>query len=648
MIRILTYLLSVVLLTSCTATLEAQNQPLTSTNKKAVKYFQEAKTLYDQRKDQEALDLLGKALDKDPNFIEAYLLKAAVFEEHRQVEEALTAYDKAIEINPRYDAVMFISAAALRFGRGEYDKVDELLKAYGSFPRRPQQLEGLYQNLKQNTDFAREAIKHPVPFEPKNMGSNINSELDEYFPCITADNSVFIYTRRLESNSSPTGFNEDFYISEMGPNGWKPSRNMGKAVNTPNNEGAAALSPNGQLLIYTVCEIYGNYGKNRKGYGSCDLFFTQWSGKTWRQPRNMGKNVNSSMWESQPSFSPDGRTLYYIRGNHRTGAQDIYKVVLGDDGYWQKPEKLSDVINTPGREEFVAIHPDGRTLYFASDGHPGMGGLDLFMSKMDENGEWGKPVNLGYPINTFKDESSILVDAQGKLAYFHSNRDGGLGGLDLYTFELPEQFRPDPVTYMKGKITDKKTGAPLVAVFELIDLETGRRVVESYSNDAGEFLVPLPAGKEYALNVSKKGYLFHSENFEMINKASYDKPYKKDVELEALVPGAEITLNNVFFDTDEATLKPKSRVELDKLAAFLEGNEDVWVQFEGHTDNQGSPTHNMDLSKRRAKAVYNYIVGKGIAADRLQYKGFGETKPIADNDTEEGRARNRRTVCRVL
>lgn len=648
MTRILTYLLSVVLLTSCTATLEAQNQPLTSTNKKAVKYFHEAKTLYDQRKDQEALDLLGKALDKDPGFIEAYLLKAAVYEEHRQVEEALAAYDKAIEINPRYDAVMFISAAALRFSRGEYDKVADLLKAYESFPRRPQQFEGLYQILKQNTDFAREAIKHPVPFEPKNMGPNINSELDEYFPCITADNSVFIYTRRLESNSSPTGFNEDFYISEMGPDGWKPSRNMGKSVNTPNNEGAAALSPNGQLLIYTVCEIYGNYGQNRKGYGSCDLFFTQWSGKTWRQPRNMGKNVNSSMWESQPTFSPDGRTLYYIRGNNRTGAQDIYKAVLGDDGYWQKPEKLSDVINTPGREEFVAIHPDGRTLYFASDGHPGMGGLDLFMSKMDENGEWGKPVNLGYPINTFKDESSILVDAQGKLAYFHSNRDGGFGGLDLYTFELPEQFRPDPVTYMKGKITDKKTGAPLVAVFELIDLETGRRVVESYSNDAGEFLVPLPAGKEYALNVSKKGYLFHSENFEMIDKASYDKPYRKDVELEALVPGAEITLNNVFFDTDKATLKPKSRVELDKLAAFLEGNPDLKVQFEGHTDNQGSPAHNMDLSKRRAKAVYDYIVEQGIVADRLQYKGFGETKPIADNNTEEGRAKNRRTVCRVL
>lgn len=648
MMKQLTYLLLPIIMFACSASIDAQST-YTSTNKKAVKYMTEAKAAYNGRQDDVALELIVKALEKDPKFVEAFLLRAAIYEERRMVSKALDAYMSAIEINPKFESLMYISAAALTFTQGEYEETLKLLKFYKQFPATPPQLEPLHDQLKANCEFAVNAIKNPVPFKPVNMGPNINSELDEYFPCVTADNGVFLYTRKLPSKQHPMGYQEDFYIARRTPDGWSKSQNLGKGVNTPLNEGAATISPNGQLLIYTMCELYGSYGPKQKGYGSCDLFFTQWNGNFWSKPRNMGKTVNSGIWESQPSFAPDGRTVYFVRGNKRKGVstQDIYKSVLQDNGLWGAPQRLGKNVNTKGREEFVSIHPDGRTLYFASDGHPGMGGLDLFMSKLGPDGKWGKPKNLGYPINTKGNESSVLVTADGKLAYFHSDREGGVGGIDLYTFEVPEHMKPDPVTYLKGTITDKKTGVPLEARFELIDLSTGARMVDSYSDKKGNFLVCITAGKEYMLNVNKEGYLFHSENFELTGKTNFDEPYEKDVQLTAPVKDEEIVLRNVFFDTDKATLKDKSKIELDRLATMLEKTPDLNVVFEGHTDNQGGKAHNLDLSKRRAKAVFDYIVSKGIPAARLGHEGYGQSRPIADNGTTEGRALNRRTVCRI-
>jgi len=347
------------------------------------------------------------------------------------------------------------------------------------------------------------------------------------------------------------GFNEDFYISKNDGHNWLQSINL-KGINSINNEGAPTISPNGQFLIFTSCADMNGYGPDRKGYGSCDLFYAYNIGGKWTAPKNLGTPINTKHWETQPSFSSDGKTLYFVRGfRTRNGIkqQDIWTSELSNGGVWSTPTRLSDVINTAGREESVFIHPDNKTLYFSSDGHPGMGGLDLYMSTKNEDGQWTEPVNLGYPINTYNDENSLLVDAEGKLAYFASNREGGYGELDLYKFELPDDAKPNRVTYLAGKVYDAETKEVLPARFELINLETKEVAVQSYADEVtGDYLVCLPVNKDYALNVAQPGYLFHSENF-TLTEGTIDKPYKKDVPMHRIKVGQSVVLKNVFFET---------------------------------------------------------------------------------------------------
>ncbi len=624
-------------------------QKYSSENKKALKLFDKAFEKFNQRSDELAEIYLKEAIEEDPKFVEAYELLGTIYEDHRDYDKAKDIFKKGIEATGNTKSAMSFSVAMYSINKGEYEdakKYAEMFIKSGNDNRR--MVDGAIK-IKVDAEFAMEAIKKPVDITIKNMGQAINSDLNEYFPCVSADNETFIYTRRLKSKQNPTGFNEDFYISKAANGEWQPSMNMGGGINTPHNEGAPSLSPNGQLLIFTACELYGNYGENRTGYGSCDLFFSQWDGEKWSLPKNMGKTVNSGNWESQPSFSPDGRTVYFVRGNYRNGpyTNDIYKSELGDNGYWSTPEKLSNKVNTPFREEYVQIHPDGKTLYFASDGHPGMGGLDIFMSKMDENGEWQPPINLGYPINTYNDESSLLVAADGELAYFSSDKEGGFGGLDLYSFVMPEHLRPEKITYLKGKLLDAETKKPVEGKFEIVDVATQNVVTTSWANAAGEFLVCLTAGYEYALSAEAKGYLFHSENFEFTS-SSIDKPMEKNILLKPIKEGEEIALRNIFFESNKYDLLPKSIAELEKLKDFLTKNPNVKIEIGGHTDNVGSDKDNLTLSQNRAKAVMDYLINNGIAKERLTSKGYGETKPIADNNTEEGKALNRRTVMKVV
>jgi outer membrane protein OmpA-like peptidoglycan-associated protein len=404
------------------------------------------------------------------------------------------------------------------------------------------------------------------------------------------------------------------------------------------------------ILIFTACELNGDWGQGRAGLGHCDLFFSQRQGTGWSAPENLGEKVNSFFWESQPSYASDGRTVYFVRGRKGQNGldeQDIWVSRLGEDRSWGKPERLKGKVNTPYTEESVMIHPDGRTLYFSSDGHPGMGGLDIFVSYLDENGEWAEPINLGYPINTCNDENSLLVSASGEIAFFASDREGGFGDLDLYSFELPQHVRPVPVNYCKGKVYDKSSLKRLEAHFELIDLESGKLIVESYSDPlSGEFLVCLPEGKEYALNVNRPGYLFYSAN--VIPRNVSKDGFSFDVPLQKIKAGSSIVLNNVFFDTDKSDLKPASKIELNKLVQFLSENPTLRVELGGHTDNIGSDADNLNLSERRAKAVVDFLVANGVTVDRLTAVGYGESKPLESNDTAEGRAKNRRTEFTIL
>jgi outer membrane protein OmpA-like peptidoglycan-associated protein len=418
------------------------------------------------------------------------------------------------------------------------------------------------------------------------------------------------------------------------------------------NEGAPTLSADGQFMFFVLCpdamESYGRSGK--KGFGSCDIFYSKKVNGKWSEPINVGEPINTNHWETQPSFSSDGKTLYFVRGYiTREGIrnQDIYMTQVGVDGRFSVPVKLGPNINSDGKEESVYIHPDNSTLYFSSDGFPGLGGLDLYMSKRQPDGEWGPAVNLGYPINTYRDENSLLVGPDGNLAYFASERSGGYGGLDIYQFNMPDKFKPEPITYVKGKVYDSLTGKPLDAEFELIDLSCDKSVLKSFANKEGSFLFTL-GGKDYGLTAKKNGYLFYSKNYNLKNtKTNFKDPFIIKVPMMPIDTGFVIELNNVFFDIDKFDLKPESKSELTILADFLKKNPSISGELGGHTDNTGDSKKNKILSENRAKAVQEYLIKLGIPTTRLSYKGYGDTKPKVPNDTPEHRKENRRTEFKL-
>ncbi len=625
--------------------IHAQDE-LSTKSKKAKSAYEKGEQLLQAQKLTEAKMNFQLAIDEDPKFFEAYMLMGEIHEQEKNDSAAVIVYKKAIEIDPERYPPVFQIIADIEYGNGWYtDASLHYTRFLGSQKAHGASRIKAEKNLA-NCEFALKAIQIPVPFTPVNLGPNVNSDLNEYFPCITADNQTLLFTRLLKDNRSVTGRQEDFFVS-VNKNGWQPAAELGSPINTIYNEGAPTLSADGNILIFTACESLEGYGIGREGYGRCDLFVSKRSGNEWQVPYNLGLPVNSRAWESQPSISSDGRTIYFV--SSRNNDYDIWVSTVNNKGIWSEPVKLGPNINTEGYEGSVFIHPDNQTLYFSSDGHAGMGGLDIFMSRKDASGEWGPPVNLGYPINSHKDDNSILISAGGALAMFASDRKDGYGGLDLYSFELYEEARPQVVTYIKGTVFDKNSGSKLDAQFELTNLKTGVVAIESFSNKTtGEFLVCLPANNEYALTVSKDGYLFYSENFNLTGENPSTDPVLMDVPLIPLQTGAKVVMKNVFFDTDRYDLLETSKVELNKLADLLTKNPTLKVELGGHTDNVGKDDYNLTLSENRAKAVMTYLVQNGIAPERLSYKGYGKTQPVDTNDTEAGRANNRRTEFKVV
>ena len=631
-----------------------------TSSKKAFKLYYDAQKYIDARNYTDAEESLIKAISKDKNFVEAYNLLGDVYIYDNKSELAIESYKKGIELAPNKYPVVYIALGNAEFSIERYEEAKKMYLHYLQFNDLYNNLSKVKKNIT-NCDFAIEAIKHPVPFHPKNLGAGVNSEYDEYLPCPTVDNKTLLFTRIVKNDKSMNGYgyNEDLFISHNSDSAWSKSESLGKSINTLHNEGGSCLSPDGQIIIFTVCEDFGNYGPGRNGYGNCDLFFSRKIGDNWTNAINIGPPINTKARERKPSYSSDGKTIYFERsspGGKESKSQYIYMSEVGEDGKWKEPVKLNDKINVPGcLQESVFIHPDNQTLYYSSNGPPGMGGMDIFMTRRDKNGDWGEPINLGYPINTKNEEWSFTVSGDGKTAYFASDRPGGYGGLDLYSFELPVQDRPSPVSYIKGKIFDKETKNPVYARFELIDLETGRLAVKSFSNKGnGEFLVCLPLNKNYALNVSADKYLFHSENFSFDNASLLPTPhsllptYNKDIPLQPIKVGETVILKNIFFETAKYDLKPESQIELNKLLDLLNKNLKMKIELSGHTDNVGGKDYNHVLSENRAKAVYDYLAAHNISPDRLSYKGFGDSVPIDSNDNDQGKANNRRTEFKVI
>lgn len=615
---------------------------------RAIKSYEEAVNAYEIGLSQEAMIEINKALARAENFSEAYLLRAQIYADAGNRSDAIADLERVTQIAaPGFNEIHFYLGELLMKDE-KYERAEAAFRKLLQLGSRDRNLLEHTQLMVLSCEFAKSAIKNPKEFDPVNLGPGVNTEASEYFPCITADNSTLLFTRLVADQRVRGGKQEDFYVSTLKEGAWQKAEPI-REINTVFNEGAPTLSADGQWLIFTACEALGGEWGPYSGLGSCDLFSSRLVGDKWSEPANL-RPVNSYDWDSQPSFSADGKTLYFVRGKQTARGikkQDILFSEVKPDGSWTKPAPIPGKVNTPFEEESVMIHPDGETLYFSSNGHPGMGGLDIFYSKKQADGTWGTPVNLGYPINTGADENSLLVSADGVVAYFASDREGGFGGLDLYSFILPEDVRPNPVTFVSGEVFDALSFKKLEARLELIDLESGELIVESYSNPInGKFLVVIPPNRDYALNVARAGYLFYSANFSL-KGVQAGEPYSLEVPLEKLREGSSIVLNNVFFDTDSYELKNASRTELDKLAELLLNNSGLSIEIGGHTDAIGSDSDNQVLSERRAQAVVNYLKEKGIVEGRLTAKGYGETVPIASNDTEAGRAKNRRTEMKV-
>jgi outer membrane protein OmpA-like peptidoglycan-associated protein len=624
-----------------------------TSDKGAIKRYESGVACMQQRKIECAFNEFSKAAQADERFVEPRIMLAEIAEQRGQDDEAIARYREVMAIAPRFFPTAQLHLADLEFRNGQYVEAEKNYKGYLEKEQDPLRKARARLGL-DNCTFAARAIQQPVPFEPKNLGPAVNSADPEYYPCITADDATLIYTRRVKDPELiPWGMQEDFMVSHRDAQGaWQAAKPIPTVNTRQYNEGAGTLTPDGRFIVFTKCATEdGSYGGSLQGFGSCDLFISRRIGDRWTPPENLGPPVNSRNWETQPSMASDGRTLYFIRGTQAQDgikSMDIYTTALQEDGTWSKPEKLGANVNTPYQEESVQIHPDGRTLYFSSNGHPGFGGLDIFVSRKEEDGSWGKALNLGYPINTGADENSLLVSADGEVAYFASDREGGLGDLDLYSFELYPEARPLAVSFIRGKVTDRTNGQPVEADVQLYDLATGKLATGAYSDPrTGEFLVCIPAGRSYALNASSEGYLFFSQNYDVAT-GTPKEPYTLNVPLSPLTAGSVIALRNIFFNTASYDLLPASNAELEKLVQLLRTNTTLRIELGGHTDNVGADAANLTLSDQRAQAVRDFVIAQGIDASRITAKGYGETKPVATNDTEGGRAQNRRTEVTVL
>jgi outer membrane protein OmpA-like peptidoglycan-associated protein len=519
----------------------------------------------------------------------------------------------------------------------------------------------------------KEYVKNPQRVFIDNLSKTVNSPDPEYTPIITADESVMMFTSR---RSTTTGggkdqdnqYYEDLYRTEFVNGSWTAPVNMGKPVNSDDHDATAGLSPDGQRLYV--------YRPTKGG----DIYESILKGTMWSEPERMNKNINTDAHESSVSLSGDGKKLYFVSDKQEEGSignRDIWMSTMDEKGKWGKSVNLGPGVNTMYGEEGVFVHPDGKTIYFSSQGFKTMGGYDVF-KVVFENGKWSEPINLGYPINGPDDDVFFVISASGKHGYFASNKGDGMGEKDIYkiTFLGPEKplafsnednllaGRTAPVkqvqaqqtvpiatanvTILKGTITDVNTKKPLGATIEIVDNSRNEVVATFTANTAtGKYLAILPSGKNYGIAVKMDGYLFHSENFDIPLVANYQE-ITKDIEMQPIVVGSTIVLKNVFFDYNKATLKSESFIELDRVVKLLNDNPSMRIELSGHTDNRGTAEYNQKLSEDRAKSCVDYLTSKGIAPSRLEYKGYGESQPIDMHDTEEGWANNRRTEFKII
>ncbi len=587
-------------------------------------------------------------------------------------------FERAYSLNPQVDAEIHYYLGRGHHLNMEWDKAIEEYQLFrnGLDPKKKDQvflIEDVNKKIAE-CNHGKILVKTPVRVFIDNLGNKVNSTYPDYGPVISADEDILMFTSRRNTTTGGKidenydEYFEDIFVTYKFNEEWGVPTNIGPPINTPGHDATVNLSPDGQTL-YTY--------RDDKGYGN--IYESILKGDKWTEPEKMAKSINSSDHESSASISYDGKTLFFVsdRKDGSLGGRDIWYVDKNQKDKWSEAVNIGTTINTKYNEEGVFIVPDGKTLYFSSEGHSSMGGFDIFKCEL-KNGVWSEPVNLGYPINTPDDDVFFVISASGKHGYYASIKNEGIGDKDIYmiTFLGPEKpvqlsnednlfanieapvsevfiappakIESNSVTLLKGVITDAISNKPLSAEIVLVDNTQNVELATFKSNNkTGKYLVTLPSGKNYGIAVKAEGYLFHSENFDIPSSSGYQEVVK-DVLLKNVQVGQKIVLRNIFFDFDKATLRPESNNELERLTKLLNDVPTLKIEISGHTDNKGAAQYNQTLSESRAKSVVEYLVSNGISKDRLEYKGYGLTQPIAGNDTDEGRQLNRRTEFKIL
>lgn len=568
-------------------------------------------------------------------------------------ENSLDYFEKAYSLNNTISPDIFLKLGHAYHHNLQFEKaVDNYSKYLESLtPTDFLKNEASIKKLIEECATGKTLIANPVNVEIKNLGSIINTEYSEHSPLVTADESMLIFTSRRntttggEKDPNDMQYYEDIYISHNINGEWSAPQNPDKPLNTPDHDATVGLSPDGQRLF-----IYK--GKKNRG----DIYWLKLKGDEWQIPKKLPENVNTAFHESSACFSPDDKRIYFVsdRLEDNYGGCDIYFIEKNDNQSWSPAYNIGKTINTEFDEDCVFLHPDGKTLYFSSNGQKGMGGYDIYKCTLLEDGTWTKPENMGYPINTPGDDVFFVMSASGKHGYYSSLKKDGMGEKDLYRIDfLPDKQDVQPetksmVTLVKGIVIDAISKLPLEAKIEIIDNDKNFIIATFYSNSStGKYLVSLPSGKNYAIVLNAENYLFHSENFR-ISKDQGFAEITKNISLKKLTEGSSIVLNNIFFDYASNRLSMESFPELDRIVKIMNQNPSMKIEIGGHTDNKSSLATNQKLSEERAKAVVDYLTLEGIGNNRLSYKGYAFYKPVADNETEEGRAKNRRVEFTIV
>lgn len=608
-----------------------------SDSKKAIKKLEDAKDARKSKKDYKVIkELCEEAAEEDTSFAEPWLVLGDVAFQKKDFPTMKKAYARLIEICPDADAKVYYRMGTYLYDTKKYTDATNYLKSYLEFATTDESKNKEVEVLL----FRAKMIANPVPFNPE-LVKGVSSADPEYLAIISPDHELCFYTRRFDEVSkgsiTPKSV-EKFMVSKKTAQTefdkgqvMPPPFNM----NSSNNEGGASISKDNRFLFFT-----------RNDNGNFDLYYSEFIKDKWGEITNMGPNVNDpKQWDSQPSISPDGKTLLFATYRDTVNfTSDIYKTVK-QNGTWGKATPLS--INTNGNEKSPFIHPDNKTLYFSSDSLPGMGGFDIYLCRKNDKGEWGKPINLGYPINTESDEVGFFVSTDGRKGFFASNKLSGAGGYDIYSFDLPEDKRPEKVLFVKGQVRGDNDQIPLAAKIEMKNLTTSETIEVDYDSLTGNYASVVSFDADYIMTIKKEGHAYNSQYFGQEDSA-INGVVTSDLELRKIAVGSAYKLNNIRFATNSSELNKASKNIITDFAGFLKENPRVNVAIHGHTDSAGDAAANMTLSNDRAKSVFDFLIKSGINASRLSYKGFGQTKPVVSNETEEGRSKNRRTEFVIM